>query len=39
MLTAVLVQVKTFLLYPHHYDQELLPGEVQMFFKALATRS
>ena len=31
--------MKTFVLYPHHYDQEVLPGEVQMFFKALASRS
>ena len=38
-LTAVLLQVETFVLYPRHYDQEVLPGEVQMFFKALATRS
>ena len=37
--TAVLLQVKTFVLYPRHYDQEALPEEVQMFFKALATRS
>ena len=37
--TAVLLQVKTFVLYPRHYDQEVLPGEVQMFFKALSTRS
>ena len=22
-------------LYPHHYDQEMLPREVKMFFKAL----
>ena len=39
ILTAVLLQVKTFVLYPHHYDQEVPPVEVQMFFKALATRS
>ena len=26
---------KTFVLYPYHYDQEMLPEEVQMFFKAL----
>ena len=24
-------------LYPHYYDQGVLPGEVQMFFKAFAT--
>ena len=34
ILTAVLLQVKTFVLYHSHYDQELLPKEVQMFFKA-----
>ena len=34
ILTAVLLQVETFVLYPGHYDQEVLPGEVQMFFKA-----
>ena len=39
ILTAVLLQVKTFVLYPHHYDQEVLLGEVHMFFKALATAS
>ena len=35
ILTAVLLQVKAFVFYPCHYDQEVLPGEVQMFFKAL----
>ena len=30
ILTAVLLQVKTFALYPRHYDQEMLPGEGQM---------
>ena len=39
ILTVVLLQVKTFVLYPRHYDQELLPVEVQMFVKALTTRS
>ena len=39
ILTAVLLQVKTFVLYPCHYDQEELLREVQMFFNALATRS
>ena len=39
ILTTILLQVKTFVLYPHHYDQEVLPSEVQMFFKALAGRS
>ena len=34
ILTPILLQVKTFVLYPHHYDQEVLPKEVQMFFKA-----
>ena len=37
-LIVVLLQVKTFVLYTCHYDQGMLPGEVQMFFKALATR-
>ena len=31
ILTAVLLQLKTFLLYSRHYDQEVLRGEVQMF--------
>ena len=31
ILTSVLLQVKAFVLYPCHYDQEVLPGEVQMF--------
>ena len=39
ILTAVLIQVKTFVFYPRHYDQEVLPVEVQMFVKALTTRS
>ena len=39
ILTAVLLQVKSFVLYPHHYDQEVFPEEVQMFFNALATSS
>ena len=39
ILTAALLQVKTFVWYPRHYDQEVLPGEVQMFFKSLAPRS
>ena len=30
ILTAVLLKVKTFVLYPRHHDQEVLPGEVQM---------
>ena len=36
IFTGVLLQVKTFVLYPHHYDREVLPGEVQTFFKALS---
>ena len=39
ILSDVLLQVKIFILYPRHYDQEVLSGEVQMFSKALATRS
>ena len=38
ILTAVLLQVKTFVLYSRHYDQEVLPREVKLSFKALATR-
>ena len=38
ILTAVLPQVKTFVLYPHYYDQEVLPVEVQMFVKALTEK-
>ena len=34
-----LLQVKTFVLHARHYDQEVLPEEVQMFFRALATKS
>ena len=37
--TGVLLQVKTFVLYPHRYDHEVLPGEVQTLFKALSGRS
>ena len=37
--TAVLLNVKAFVLYPRHYDQEVHPEEVQMFFRALTTRS
>ena len=33
-LTDVLLQVNTFVLYPHHYDKEVLHKEVQIFFKA-----
>ena len=33
ILTVVLLQVKTFVLYPNHYDQEVLSGEVQMLFQ------
>ena len=39
MLTAILLQVKTFVLYPHYYNQEVLPVVVQMFVKALTARS
>ena len=28
IFTGVLLQVKTFVLYPHHNDCEVLPGEV-----------
>ena len=38
ILTAVLLQVKTFVLYPRHYDQEVLPQEVQIFFKGLGNK-
>ena len=31
ILTAVLLQIKAFVLYPRHYDQEVLPGEIQIF--------
>ena len=37
--TGVLLQVKAFVLYLHHYDHEVLSGEVQLFFKALSKRS
>ena len=37
--TGVQLQVKTFVLYPHHYDHEVLPGELQTFFKALSRKS
>ena len=30
---------KNLCIVPHHYDQEVLSGEVQMFFKALTTSS
>ena len=39
IFTGALLQVKTIVLCPRHYDHEVLPGEVQMFFKALSTRS
>ena len=39
ILITVLLQVKTFVLYPCHYDRRSAPEEVQMFFKELATRS
>ena len=39
IFTDVLLQVKTFVLYPHRYDHEVLSGKVTMFFKALSTRS
>ena len=39
IFAGVLLQIKTFVLYPHHYDREVLPGEVQTFFKALSGRS
>ena len=39
IFTGVLLQVKTFVLYTHHYDHEVLPGEVHTFFKALSRRS
>ena len=39
MFTGLLLQVKTCVLYPHHYDHEVLPGEVQTFFKALSRKS
>ena len=31
ILTAVLLEVKNFVLHPGHYDQEVLSGEVQVF--------
>ena len=31
IVTAALLQVKNFVLYPGHFDQEVLLGEVQMF--------
>ena len=34
IFSAVLLQIKTFVLYPHYYDQEVLHEEVQIFFKA-----
>ena len=39
IFTGVMLRVKTSALYPLHYDHEVLPGEVQMFFKALSSRS
>ena len=33
ILTAILLQVKTFVLCYRHYYQEVLPGEVQMFLE------
>ena len=32
-LTAVLLQVKTFVLYQWYYDQDVLPRVVQMLFQ------
>ena len=37
ILIAVLLQVKTFVLYPHYFDQKVPLIEVQMFVKALTT--
>ena len=33
-LTDILLQVKTFVLYLRHYDQEVLHEDVQIFFKS-----
>ena len=33
IFTGVLLEVKTLVLYPYHYDHEVLPGEVQTFLR------
>ena len=36
IFTGVLLQVKTFVLYPDHYDHEVLPGEKKNISEALS---
>ena len=31
--TGILLQVKTSVLYPHHYHHEVVPGKVQTFLR------